>query len=138
MLRTTILLSAEESDGAIHLFNAIGAIISLCDFVNNTAITGNGAGIRISSSRSTVAGNIFNNNRAPRGSVIIFWQASTMSEPPNVTTVNSYLSSNVVLYENFVATEITSLVLDSDNSYVVTDYTGPVPKLTIYATDYYG
>lgn len=114
--------SAKGSGGAIHISNAASASISFSVFDNNSVVAGNGAGVWLSSSIFDVASNAFSNNRALMGGGTVFWQSSTMSEPLNITSINWYSSNNTARYGHFVATEITNLVLDAENSYVVNDY----------------
>jgi predicted outer membrane repeat protein len=132
---------ATLSGGGLYFSSACDLIVERCFFAGNIARQGSGASMWISGSlNATVSDNRFVNNTAPNGGGgAVFWVVTSgMGEPQGLE--NIYLSgNNTALYGDAIATDEYKLVLDSSNTYVVTDYTTSyVPPLAVYVVDFYG
>lgn len=135
---TIFMNNTGGAGGALGIISSSNVMVSGCKFYYNTASALSGAAIWLSAvSDASITGNILGGNRAPRGGGSIFWLNSTMDEPPGVLSSNDFLSSNSALYGSSVATEAVSLLMDSNNSYNVTNYDTSVAAATVYAMDYY-
>jgi hypothetical protein len=132
---------ASLSGGGLYFSGAYDLVVKRCVFAGNIAWQGSGASMWISGSlNATVSDNRFVNNTAPNGGGgAVFWVVTSGMGVPQGLENNVLSENNTALYGETVATDEYKLVLDSSNTYVVTDYTTSyIPPLVVYVVDFYG
>lgn len=131
--------SALRNGGAVHLAISHVSSISGSYFDSNSAAFGSGSGLYVSAVTDfVVKNNTFMGNQAPFGGGTVFWEASSMPEPFNLSYANHFLSDNSALYGNSVATDAYELSLDETNIYQITDYSKAAPPIVSAIADFYG
>ena len=130
---------AKYNGGAVHLYHASDSVLQDSVYIGNTAEIGSGSAIWMTGSdRIRIQRNSFRDNSAMLGGGTVYWDASNMIEPQNVSTDNYFRHGNVALYGSNVSTNAYLLKLKQSHILEITDYTAPVPPISSVAVDFYG
>lgn len=134
---TFSLNTAKFYGGALYLDSVDVNMTDNLAMKNTAQMEGGSAVFLTSATEAVLRGNAFTGNFAAAGGGTVFWVASTMAEPVNISTANLFDNTNAAVYGPEVATEARQLVLEESNEYSVVDYTTFSPEVVVYLVDYY-
>lgn len=130
--------SALRNAAGVGLYDSLVSVVD-SDFRGNNATTGSGSALHIMASDVSVTANTFEDNWSAQAGTVFWDYTSGMSEPEGLSSssINNFSDSNYAMYGPRYATQGVRMLLDSNNSYDIVDYTVPAPPITVMLVDYY-